>query len=156
MKETSSDDTLQVPGPDISVSERGVTLEMHANEPGFLVRWHAFVRACSLLVPDLPEEAQEWVATADEYQMGRLTLERFEAAGEQASDFYEAQKVAKSPSELSGLRVAKYCFYLPEWNWDVHIWSFFVGLEEAGIPKSRWWPFLEACYPGILGKDNRA
>jgi len=149
INEHCSDNTLESIGSDLPCPE-WLLLQAHANEPGFLVRWQAFIRACSLLVSDLPEEAQKWIAIADDYQIGRLTLQEFRAAGTWAYDFYEARKATAPPFDLSGLTVVLYWFSLPDWNWDLCAESFFRDLEAAGIPESRWWPLLQACYPAIL------
>jgi hypothetical protein len=88
--EASSEDNSQVAAtdPPSRVWEMSAS---HINDPELIVRWQAFVRACCLLVPDLPEEAREWIAIGDEYQMGRLSFEEFDAAIDRADDFYEAQ-----------------------------------------------------------------
>ena len=149
INEHCSDNSLESLGLDLPCPAWQL-LEAHANEPEFMVRWQAFIRACSLLVSDLPKEAQEWIAIADDYQIGRITLREFRAAGTRAWDFYNARKATAPPSDLSGLTVVRYCFDLPDWDWDLCAESFFEDLEAAGIPKSRWWPLLQTCYPAIL------
>ncbi len=144
--------------PQENAATRSVNmLEGHANEPGFFVRWKAFEHACSLLVPGLPVQAREWIATADEYEMGRLSLEELIAARVQAWEFYDSQETRKSPIELSRLRIAMSGLWPPydlEWNWDLYAWSFFEDCELAGIPESQWWPLLQAQYPHILGQPR--
>lgn len=127
----------------------------HISDPGIILRWQAFVYTCCLLIPDLTKEAREWIAMADEYQMGRLSLEEFKAASNLAWDFYEANEAIKSPSDLSGLTVARHCLLIPgQYGWDELTCRIIEDLEAAGVPESRWYPLLWTFYPEIRNKSR--
>jgi hypothetical protein len=155
INEASPEDNLQVAATD-PPSRAWEMFAFHVNDPEVIVRWQAFVHACCLLVPDLPEEAREWIAKADEYQMGRLSFEEFDAALNRADDFYEARKAIKSLSELGGLTVALYCFAIDGSHFSEGARSFLEDLESAGVSQSRWRPLLKAYFPEILRKVGEA
>lgn len=128
-------------------------LERHAHQPGFAVRWRAFLRACSvLLLPDLPAEASEWVAAADEFDQGRLTPDQLTEARVRAWQVYDAQRDSSPASVLSGLRAVMHRLWpeLDAKQWYEAARHFLDSCDAAGLEVEEWWPLLREQFADIL------
>ena len=129
-------------------------LEAHDSAPDFDTRWRGFLRDCALLLlPRLPPAAAGWVATADEFDAGRLSAESLTGARVEAWRFHNAQQAIRSAAELSGLRVVMYRLWPPgadRW-WRESAWHFLHFLRTAGCAEEQWWLLLRARFAGVLG-----
>ena len=100
---------MEPPGPVMTAIDALDTLEDHAAESDFSVRWRGFVRDCAaLLLPTLPDEARAWQRAADDYDAERLTIEQLTEVRVRAIQFADARRDVVSHRESSGLRVAMY------------------------------------------------
>lgn len=129
-------------------------LERYAHEPGFLDRWRAFIRACSLvLLPGLPREAREWLGAADEYEQGASSPDRLAEVRQRAWQFHDARRDSSPLAELSGLRAVMYRLSpkVGVERWHESAWHFLQFCDEAGLREEVWFPLLKEQFPDILG-----
>ncbi len=129
-------------------------MERYAAEPDFQLAWRQFARACNHLLPDPPHEARAWIAAADEFDAGRLSVEELTAVREQMSDTFAALFQAATIEGRAALSAAGHRLWprLDPGGWHETAWYFLnwcatAGIEEAALVellRQSFGPFLAA------------
>lgn len=110
-------------------------MERFAADPDFQLAWRGFARACNHLLPDPPPDAKAWIAVADEYDAGRLSVEQLTAAREQMSGTFAALFEAATMKERAALSAAGHRLWpkLDPAGWQETAWYFLNWCATAGI-----------------------
>jgi hypothetical protein len=130
-------------------------LEQYVHREGFESDWRAFLRDCALfLLPALPPEASDWIAAADEFEAGRLSLAGLTSVRIGAWNFHDARQRTAPLAELSAMRVVMYRLWpadAPD-RWHESASHFLHFCDQAGLRTEEWWPLLQARFGRMLGK----
>jgi hypothetical protein len=113
-----------------------LVLERYAADPGLQKAWRCFARACTHRLTRLPSEAQAWVATADEYDDGRITADQMTAVRE-ADRFFSERFEQATVEERGALSAAKHRLWAelstdPD-GWHSTAWYFLHWCAGAGV-----------------------
>ena len=108
----------------------------YASDPGLQKVWRSFARACSHRLADLPGEARAWIASADEYDDGRITADQLTAIRE-ADRYFDERFEQATLEERAALSAAKHRLW-PELDfdpdgWHSTAWYFLHWCASAGV-----------------------
>jgi len=108
----------------------------YAADPCLQKAWRSFARACSHRLADLPPEVHAWIASADEYDEGRITADQLTAIRE-ADRFFDEQFEKASLEQRAALCAAQHRLW-PELDsdpdgWHSTAWYFLNWCATAGV-----------------------
>lgn len=108
----------------------------YAADPGLQEAWRSFARACSHRLADLPPEAQAWIASADDYDEGRITADQLTAIRE-ADRFFDERFEQATLEERAALCAAMHRLW-PKLDsdpdeWQDTAWYFLNWCATAGV-----------------------
>jgi hypothetical protein len=110
-------------------------MKRYADDPDFQLAWREFARACNHLLVDPPHEAKAWIAAADEYDAGRLSVDELTVVREQMSNTFAALFDAATIEERAALSAAGHRLWprLDADGWHETAWYFLNWCATAGI-----------------------
>src|SRR5688572_1996061 len=132
------------------------TLDEYRHEPCFRACWHAFERACALLVlpalpPDSRAQADHWMAAADAVDRGSICASQLATVRIDAWRFHNERSRTASLAELSALRAVMSRLGDPDWeDWHLDAHHFLEWVLLAGVPERQWFPVLRANFAQFL------
>jgi hypothetical protein len=108
----------------------------YAADPGLQKAWRSFARACTHRLADLPPEARAWIASADEYDEGRITADQLTAI-RKADRFFDERFEQATLEERAALSATKHRLWPkvdsdPD-EWHYTAWYFLHWCASAGV-----------------------